>query len=373
LQSNTAGASVIPVTKIRPPEISGQAPAGWVIEKKAGAPSLKIIKDGENYYMHLISNGNSSFGARTATHVDVKDFPIITWRWKVNKLPVGGDVRRKATDDQAVQLYVAFKSTGFPAALNTPIIGYIWDNEAPRGWTGRSSQVGGDKLRYIVLRNKTDKTGQWFTERRNIYEDYKKLFREINGGEPMGVTSGVQVYINTQRTKAPAEGLIGDIYFSSATKDIAATEAAREVIVAQTPVISAPWRKSFPGETTVLSGKDFSKPGCINVSIEFDFNSIQFEPIPEDRLQTIIEYLVKYPQNNLVITGHTDNIGSEADNLTLSLQRAAGVKQYLVDQYKIDSGRLIIQGAGEAQPIGDNSTPEGRRHNRRALIQDCPE
>ena len=103
---------------------------------------------------------------------------------------------------------MAFKETGFPAVLNIPIIGYVWDNEAPKGWSGRSTQVGGDKLRYIVLRNKTDKLGFWYTERRNVYEDYKKLFPDINGGEPLGPTTGLQVYINTQRTKSPAAGSV---------------------------------------------------------------------------------------------------------------------------------------------------------------------
>ncbi|RXM21418.1 DUF3047 domain-containing protein, partial [Citrobacter sp. AAK_AS5] len=87
-----------------------------------------------------MSYGNSSFGVRTSARVNVKEFPIISWRWKVHKMPVGGDVRKKMADDQALQVYIAFKEAGFPALLNTPVIGYIWDNEAPKGWSGRSTQ-----------------------------------------------------------------------------------------------------------------------------------------------------------------------------------------------------------------------------------------
>lgn len=370
-----AFAAIIPVTKFRSADMPGGAPAGWAIEKKIGAPSLRMEKDGENYYLRLLSYGNSSFGVRTSARVNVKEFPIISWRWKVHKMPVGGDVRKKMADDQALQVYIAFKEAGFPALLNTPVIGYIWDNEAPKGWSGRSTQVGGDKLRYIVLRNKTDKTGQWYTERRNIYEDYKKLFGDINGGEPLGVTTGVQVHINTQRTKTSADGMIGEIFFSSETRDIAVTEAAKEKIVARKPVISAPKRKSFPKTSREMAAEreDFSKPSCVNISVEFQTNATQVHSHIDGKIQPVLEYLMKYPQARLSITGHTDNVGSDAYNMELSKRRAESVKKYLVEKYNIDEQRLIIDGVGSSRPIADNGTPEGQAQNRRVMIQDCPD
>jgi outer membrane protein OmpA-like peptidoglycan-associated protein len=371
----SSAASVIPVTKFRSLEMPGGAPAGWALEKKAGTPSLKIEKEGENfYYLHLLSQGSSSFGVRTSARINVKEFPVISWRWKVDRLPAGGDVRKKATDDQALQVYVAFKETGFPAVLNTPVIGYIWDNEAPKGWSGHSTQIGGDKMRYIVLRNKTDKTGQWYTERRNIYEDYKKLFGDINAGEPLGVTTGLQVHINTQRTKTSADGMIGDIYFSSETKDVAITEAAKEKIVARTQVISLPRRTSIPSRTPKTALNDrYSKPGCVNSAVRFDLNSTELVSIVPEVMETIMEYLVRYPQSRLVVTGHADNVGPDAYNMDLSKRRAESVKNYLVEKYNIDEQRLIVKGVGSSQPIADNDSPEGQAQNRRVTIQDCPE
>ncbi len=208
-----ANPGIIPVAKFNAPTLPGGIPQGWKLEKKTGRPLMNLEKNGNAFYLRLISRGDSSFGIRKEAKVDVKKFPILSWRWMVTKLPKGGDVRKCATDDQAVQVYVAFKEAG-PMGLNTPVIGYIWDNDAPKGWSGRSPQIGGGKLRYIVLRNKTDRTGKWYTEKRNIYEDYKRLFADINGGEPQGTTTGLQIYINSQRTKSPAESMIGDIYFS---------------------------------------------------------------------------------------------------------------------------------------------------------------
>ena len=218
---------MIPVTRFTPADITTHVPAGWKLDKKKGKPALEIKKENDQLFLYLKSAGDSSFGLQKEVKVDVKKYPVLCWRWKANKLPAGGDVRKSATDDQALQLYVAFKPTGFPAMTNTPVIGYIWDTEAPKGWSGRSSQTGGDKLRYIVMRNRTDQTGNWYTERRNLYQDYKKLFGDVKGGEPQGKTTGVQIHINSQHTKSPAESLIGEIYFSADSKDIALAQAAR--------------------------------------------------------------------------------------------------------------------------------------------------
>jgi outer membrane protein OmpA-like peptidoglycan-associated protein len=64
------------------------------------------------------------------------------------------------------------------------------------------------------------------------------------------------------------------------------------------------------------------------------------------------------------INGYTDNIGSDADNLTLSENRAKAVVDYLVSK-GVDNKRLTSKGFGETQPVADNSTEEGRALNRR--------
>lgn len=202
----------IPAAHFASSELVQGVPPGWAIDRKAGTVDLRLEKAGENLVVRLVSDRNSSFGIKRELRVDLKEYPFLNWRWKAVRLPRGGDVRKAATDDQAVQLYVAFPSTGFPSALNTPIIGYIWDNEAPRGWTGRSDQIGGGKLRYVVVRNKTDLVGEWHAESRNIYEDFRKLFRDLKGVET--VTHGIQFHINSQYTKSEAEAFIGDVFFS---------------------------------------------------------------------------------------------------------------------------------------------------------------
>jgi outer membrane protein OmpA-like peptidoglycan-associated protein len=363
-----ANPGMIPVANFTSPVMPAGVPEGWILEKKAGTPLMKMEKEGNTFFLHLTSQGSSSFGLRKEARIDVKKFPILCWRWKVNKLPMGGDVRKKSKDDQALQVYVAFKEVGFPAVLNTPLIGYIWDNEAPKGWSGRSQQIGGDKLRYIVLRNRTDQTGKWYTERRNLYKDYKKLFGEIKGGEPQGLTTGLQIYINSQRTKSPTDSLIGEMYFSDAPADIALAESAREVTQTQVVKISA---VKPPASPKISADKKQQINNCISTNIIFGSDSVAVGDNNNDKLQALVIYLIKNPETKLTIIGHTDNIGTKQHNLALSQRRAASVKNYLVDKFNIDRKRLIAQGAGATQPATDNDTDEGRQNNRRVTINDC--
>ena len=364
-----ANPGIIPVTKFTSSIMPAGLPEGWSLDKKTGKPSMRMKKEDNVFYLNLISSGDSSFGVRKEVRVDVKKFPILCWRWKVNKLPRGGDVRKKSTDDQALQVYVAFKEVGFPSVLNTPVIGYIWDNEAPKGWSGRSQQLGGNKLRYIVLRNRTDQTGQWFTERRNLYKDYKKLFGDIKGGEPQGLTTGLQIQINSQHTKSPADSLIGEIFFSDAPSDIALAESVREVTQTQNAKISA---IKPPAPPKISAVKKQPLTDCININIEFSSDSVDVGNNYNDEIQAIVKYLIKNPEAKLKIIGHTDNIGTKQNNLALSKRRAASVKNYLVDKFNIDGQRLIAQGVGSTQPIADNDTDEGRKKNGRVTINNCP-
>jgi hypothetical protein len=221
--TSAAEKETIPATRFLSTDLVRGVPPGWSLDRRAGTANLRIEKDREDFVVHLISDRKSSFGIRRELRVNLKEYPILNWRWKATRLPQGGDVRKGVTNDQAVQLYVAFPSTGFPAMLNTPVLGYVWDNEAPHGWTGRCDRIGGSKLRYMVIRNKTDRVGEWYTERRNLYEDFKNLFQDLKGVD--AVTVGMQLHINSNNTKSDAEGWIGDVFFSrdETGKQIAST------------------------------------------------------------------------------------------------------------------------------------------------------
>ena len=81
-------------------------------------------------------------------------------------------------------------------------------------------------------------------------------------------------------------------------------------------------------------------------------------------LNQVAEILETYPEYNLRIVGHTDNVGTEANNQRLSEARARSTYEYLLAR-DIAPERLRFEGRGELEPIDSNDTPAGRERNRR--------
>jgi outer membrane protein OmpA-like peptidoglycan-associated protein len=84
-------------------------------------------------------------------------------------------------------------------------------------------------------------------------------------------------------------------------------------------------------------------------------------------LDKLIAFLDEYPDRNVAVEGHTDDVGSVEMNQTLSQHRADSVRSYLI-QKGVQSRRLTALGLGETQPIADNQTQSGRQQNRRVEI-----
>lgn len=103
----------------------------------------------------------------------------------------------------------------------------------------------------------------------------------------------------------------------------------------------------------------------------FDVGSAALAPGAYSRLDTVAESLMRYPDTEVVIKGHTDSSGSETANLRLSEDRADSVRRYLVAE-GVPSYRITAIGFGEAMAVATNSTPEGRQQNRRVEIEVRP-
>lgn len=100
----------------------------------------------------------------------------------------------------------------------------------------------------------------------------------------------------------------------------------------------------------------------------FETNSYKLNKELLSKLDSISAYLRKQPQAELIVSGHTDNVGKENYNLNLSSQRAEAVAEYFLDKGIVPE-QVTFGGFGSAQPIATNDTPEGRRKNRRVEIR----
>lgn len=99
----------------------------------------------------------------------------------------------------------------------------------------------------------------------------------------------------------------------------------------------------------------------------FASNSDVIDQSSYESLNNLIMLMDRYPQSKLYLEGHTDNVGNDEKNMLLSQDRARSVKAYLV-QGGIAEERLTTAGYGETRPVDTNDTPEGRKHNRRVMM-----
>jgi hypothetical protein len=181
-----------------PPEWKGQQ---W------GSPSydITVADDGGKKVLHLKSkNEGSTINKEVKGKVNLKDTPILEWSWKMVALPKGGNSCVKATDDQAGQVFVLWPR--FPEQVRSRIIGYVWDTTQPVGTQCKSEKTG--MVTYIVVRSGTAEAGKWFTERRNVRDDFKRVY-----GEDADNPGVVSIAIDSNDTNSYAEAFIGPIAF----------------------------------------------------------------------------------------------------------------------------------------------------------------
>jgi len=103
-------------------------------------------------------------------------------------------------------------------------------------------------------------------------------------------------------------------------------------------------------------------------NLEFESGKNVIKSSSFTSLNELVILLISKPSWKLRISGHTDNVGSDATNLALSKNRAQATAAYLQGK-GVAASRLIIEWFGETMPVADNDTPEGRQKNRRVEMQ----
>ncbi|WP_093364417.1 OmpA family protein [Sphingobacterium wenxiniae] len=101
--------------------------------------------------------------------------------------------------------------------------------------------------------------------------------------------------------------------------------------------------------------------------ILFDFNSSTLKSTAKTNIANLVETLNKEPGTEILVIGHTDNVGSLSANQKVSEARAASVKSYAVSQ-GLNGGRIKTQGKNYSEPLASNDTDAGRAENRRVEI-----
>ena len=207
-------------------------PMGWEEARFHSSPRHTIYtveREGNNWFLKAESRKSASSLYKKVS-LDLRHYPILSWRWKVdNTVKVKkGSEKIKAGDDYAARVYVTFESKPENISLMEMIerslvkavygkelpgeaIEYVWANELRKGEIFPNPDT--DKAIMVVVENWSDKVGDWVTEQRNVYEDYKRLF----GTEPSKINY-VAIMTDTDDSGEETVTYYDDIYFHPVIK-----------------------------------------------------------------------------------------------------------------------------------------------------------
>ena len=167
--------------------------------------NLKIVEDEGRRALYMKSaNDSSTINKEIKGKVRLKDTPMLEWQWKSSVLPKGGNSCKKATDDQAGQIFLVWPR--FPEAVRSRIIGYVWDTTQPVGTICKSEKTG--TVTYVVVHSGPADLSKWVTEKRNVVEDFRKIY-----GEAPDEPSVLSLSIDSNDTNTSSEAMYGPIVF----------------------------------------------------------------------------------------------------------------------------------------------------------------
>ena len=189
----------------------------------------------------------------------------------------------------------------------------------------------------------------------------------------LAVLISAQAYAGDYGFETTSEG-IADALTSPAPEQRVRTRSLTRPFTPKTraiKVVSKDQGKTVE-ETVMVS--ETPSPQSVNLKIEFDSNSYAIRPGSFILLNELGKALIsdRVKGKTLILKGHTDSDGEDTYNLTLSLNRALSVQNYLVGNFEIKPDRIKVVGYGEALALVPNTSAANKQLNRRVEVQATP-
>lgn len=185
-------------------EFSSNSMQGWQERSFVGHTQYQLVdKDGRRV-LQATSQASAS-GLYRELEVDLEKTPYLHWSWRTDHLFEGNDEQRRDGDDYPLRVYVVF--SGGLRFWRTRAINYVWSSQQALGSEWPNAFTGNAQM--IAVDAGSEQLGQWRAHRRNVREDYRRLF----GQEP-GKVNAVAIMTDSDNTDQSAEAWYGDIWFS---------------------------------------------------------------------------------------------------------------------------------------------------------------
>jgi hypothetical protein len=203
----------------------GGLPEGWQVLKpapKANDTQYSLVR-GDGRVVLRAKADNAMSGLTYPVQVDLEQYPLLRWRWKVAAPLKSANMMTKEGDDYAARIYVMFDypieklpfgtraKLKFAEALYgqkipTAALNYVWDNQYSVGTIQPNTYT--DRARMIVVQSGAARAGQWVTETRDLAADFRAAF-----GEQAPKVVAIALATDTDNTGESALAWYGDIEF----------------------------------------------------------------------------------------------------------------------------------------------------------------
>lgn len=158
-------------TQFFPPEVRSQY-------------KYSIRQEGSNKYLHYAGTvaRHLNFPLVNKKWINLRKTPILSWRWRVEKVPKGADENISRLNDSAAGVYVVYKLVGLFRIPKS--IKYAWSSTLP---VGTILSKNFDEQKIVILESGMKNSGKWITVRRNIAQDYRNLFGDEPPNRPIAI------------------------------------------------------------------------------------------------------------------------------------------------------------------------------------------
>jgi len=182
----------------------GVLPEGWGWRRKRDDRKAKLyrVQETANKRYLAAQDTGASVILLKWSHWNPHEHPIMTWCWRADALPPGGDERFSHTNDSAAGIYVIYSQNwlGLPKQIK-----YVWSTTLPEGTVDRRDMIA--RPYFFVLESGEKHKGEWVFEMTDVVKDYKRVF----GSSPKDRTLGIGLLTDANSTDSYAEAYYADI------------------------------------------------------------------------------------------------------------------------------------------------------------------
>ena len=179
---------------------------GWQEKDFVKQTSYHLLKQDNQTVLQAEADASSS-GLFKNVLVDLTTHPYLNWQWKIEKGHPPLAERTRNGDDYAARIFIVAK--GGLLFWNAKSINYVWASTEKKGGIWPSA-VAGKNTMHLAVRSSEDKKDTWYQEKRNVYEDFKKIF-----GKEIKEIHAVAIMTDSDNSKGSVRASYGDISFST--------------------------------------------------------------------------------------------------------------------------------------------------------------